>query len=237
VVPQISPFVALNRLSRMPATGAAARPPIAVDRDTFFEWVQLHVRELTIAAAVVAVAVGGMVLYRSASATQAAQAEQALVEPQQSIAAGNLPLAQSDLRRVIVRYGGTAAAAQAAILLAETLYSQQKYADGLAALGSAPVTGSAKPFASAVERLIADGYVQQGKSKTAAMHFAAAADKSAYPTERARLRASAAQAYAAAGDTATAISIWRQLAADPKSGEVPEAQLRLGELTAKRATP
>jgi predicted negative regulator of RcsB-dependent stress response len=230
-------FAALNRPSRMPATGAAARPPIAVDEDSFFEWIQLHARELTVAAVVVLAAIGGAMLYRSASATQAAQAEQALVGPEQSITAGNLPLAQADLKRVIARYGGTAAAAQAAMLLAETYYTQQKFSDGLAALAGAPTTGAAKPFASAVEQLIGVGYLQQGKARTAALHFTAAADKTVYPIERARLRANAAQAYAASGDTVTAIGIWQQLAGDPKSGEVPEAQLRLGELTARRAKP
>ncbi len=221
----------------MPATGAAARPPALLDEDTFFEWMQLHVRELLIALAVVAVLVGGVLFYRSAAATQAAQAEQALLGPEQEIAAGNLPLAQADLRRVLARFGGTAAAAQASMLLAQTYYDQQKYADGLSVLEKASASGAAKPFAPAIETLIADGYLQQGKPHDAAVHFAAAAARTPYPTERARLRASAARAYAAGGDTAAAVAIWRQLVADPKSGEVPEAQLQLGELTARAAKP
>jgi predicted negative regulator of RcsB-dependent stress response len=219
----------------MPATGAAARPPVLVDEDTIYEWAQLHVRELIIAVCVIAIAVGGVILYRSASATQAAQAEQALVGPEQSIAAGNLPLAQSDLRRVMSRYGGTAAAAQAAILLAETYYTQQKYADGVAALAHAPTTGAAQPFAASIERLTGDGLMQQGKAKEAAAHFLAAAAKTPYPTEQARLRANAARAYAAGHDTAAAVGLWRELANTPKSGEVPEAQLMIGELTTKPA--
>jgi predicted negative regulator of RcsB-dependent stress response len=198
---------------------------------------QLHVRELAIGALIVAAAVGAFLLYRSASATQATQAEEALVQPEQTIQAGNLPLAQSDLKRVIARYSGTAAATQAAMMLAETYYTQQKYVDGVQTLEKASTSGAAKPFAASVERLIGDGYLQQGKAKEAASHFAAAADKSPYPTEQARLRASAARADAAAGDTAAALTIWRQLADQPKTGEAPEAQLLIGELTAKRAKP
>jgi outer membrane protein assembly factor BamD (BamD/ComL family) len=221
----------------MPATGAAARPPLVVDEDSIFDWMQLHVRELLIALLVVVIAVGGVILYRSAAAKQAAQAEQALVEPEQSMQAGNVPLAQSDLKRVMTRYKGTAAAAQAALLLAQTYYTQAKYSDGVSTLQQTPTTGAAAPFAAAVERLLGDGYLQQGKFKEAATHFAAAAGKTPYPTEQARLRASAARAYAAGGDTANAIALWRQLADQPKSGEVPEAQLMLGELTVKRAKP
>lgn len=202
-----------------------------------FDWMQLHVRELLIALAILVIGVGGVILYRNALAAQAAQAEQALVAPEQSIQAGNLPLAQSDLRRVITRYGNTAAAAQAAMLLADSYYTQGKYADGVATLTQASTRGAAKPFASAMERLIGDGYLQEGRPKEAAAHFAAAASKTPYPTEQARLRADAARAYAAGGDTASAVAIWRQLADETKTGEAPEAKLMLGELTIKAAKP
>ena len=221
----------------MPATGAAARPPVLVDEDSWFEWVQVHTRELLIAAMVLVVAAAVVILYRSASATQAAQAEQALVGPEQAIQAGNIPLAQSDLRKLITRYSGTAAAAEAGMMLAATYYQQQKYADGVASLEHVVTTGAAEPFASAIERLRADGYVQQGKYREAATHFVAAAGKTRYPTEQARLRAAAARAYAAAGDTMAALAIWRQLATDTKSGEASEAQLLIGELTARPVKP
>jgi predicted negative regulator of RcsB-dependent stress response len=219
----------------MPATGAAARPPAAPIDETFFEWVQLHSRELLIGLAVVIVLLAGAVLYHSASVTQALQAEQALVGPEQSIAAGNLPLAQSDLKKVITRYAGTAAAAQAALLLAETDYDQQKYADGIAVLQRASASRGSKPFLSALEALMADGYAQQANFAQAASHFSTAANASPYPTEQARLRASAARAYTKAGDTKTATAIWTRLAADPKGAEAQEARLRLGELTARPA--
>ena len=117
-------------ISHMPATGAAARAPLLVDDDSVFEWMQLHVREITIAVLVVVIVVGGVFLYRSAAATQAAQAEQALVGPEESLEAGNVPLARSDLRTVMKRYANTAAAAQAAILLADSYYTQHKFAEG-----------------------------------------------------------------------------------------------------------
>ena len=221
----------------MPATGAAARPPLLVDQESVFDWMQVHVREVLIAVAVIVLAVGGVILYRSASATQAAQAEQALTGPEQALQAGNLPLAQSDLKKVITRYANTAAAAQAAMLLADSYYQQQKYAEGVAALQQASTNGAARSFAPAIERLIAEGYVQQGKPKDAAAHFVAAAAKSPYPTEQARLRADAARAYASAGDTASAVATWRQLLDQTKTGEAAEAQLMLGELTVKAAKP
>src|SRR5215469_15330033 len=55
----------------MPATGAAARPPLLVDEESIFDWMQLHYRELLIALLIIIIAGGGVFLYRSASATQA----------------------------------------------------------------------------------------------------------------------------------------------------------------------
>jgi len=133
---------------------------------------------------------------------------------------------------VIARYGGTAAAAHASLLLSETYFDEKRYPEGLAVLGQAKTSGAAKPFASSVEALTADGYSLQGKYGDAAAHFAAAADRSPYPVEQARLRASAARAYAQAGNKSAAVAIWTALAADPKSGQSQEAALRLGELTA-----
>jgi predicted negative regulator of RcsB-dependent stress response len=221
----------------MTRTGAAARPPVMDDRaEDLGDWLRIHTREVGIAAVVVAGLAGGVMLYQSSLAKRAAAADAALAAPEQSIASGNLPLAQADLRRVVTRYPGTAAAAEASILLAETYYDQQKYAEGLAVLQKAPTTGPAKPFASSIASLTAAGLAQQGRSRDAAANYLRAAQLTPYASERDAYKASAARAYANAGDTASAIRIWTELAADPKLPVSGEARLRLGELTAKAAT-
>lgn len=199
------------------------------------EWAQLHTREIILGVGAVVVLGAGVMFYRSAVATQSLQADQALVSPEQSMAAGNIPLAQSDLKKVMTRFKGTPAAAQAALLLAQTYYDQHKVSDGLAVLhGVIGATGS-KAFEPALESMVADGYVQDGKFADAAAHFAAAADRSPYPSEQSRLKASAARSYMSAGNAAAAVKIWTELAADPKNAQSQEAKLRLGELTAKAA--
>ncbi len=219
----------------MTRTGAAARP-VAIDRsEDFGDWLRMRARRVAIGAVIAAGLVGAGLLYRSASSKRSAQADAALAAPEQSIAAGNIPLAQADLRRVLTRYKGTAASAQAAILLAETYYDQQKYAEGLAALRSAPTSGAAKPFAPSIEALTAAGLAQLGKYQDAAAGYVRAAATTPYATEREMFKASAARAYTAAGDTSTAIRMWTELAADPKAPVSGEARLRLGELTAKPA--
>ncbi len=201
--------------------------------DAFLIWVRANSRTAAGAFIIVAGLAGAGLLYRSASTTRAAQAEAALLGPRQSIVAGNIPLAQTDLKRIITRFKGTAAATQAAMLLATTYYDQHKYAEGIALLEQAQTTGPGKPFASATIALIADGYAQEGKYREAAAGYERAAGATSYRIERDRLRAAAARAYVAAPDTTAAIRIWTELASDPKSPEAGEAHLRLGELTAK----
>lgn len=215
---------------------ARPRPAPAVEKDPLDAvslWVQEHTRTVTAMLVVVAVLVGGALLYRRALTTRAAQAEAALLGPRQSIAANNIPLAQTDLKRILTRYPGTAAATQAAMLLATTYYSQQKVPEGLAVLQHAVTTGPGKPFASAVGALVAAGYDQEGKYRDAALAYERAAGLSPYALERDRLHAAAARSYGDGADTTAAVRLWTQLAADPKSPEAAEARLRLGELTAK----
>jgi predicted negative regulator of RcsB-dependent stress response len=218
----------------MPTTRARPAPSFSEDpTDAFLIWVRTNGRTATAAVIIVAGVAGAAFLYRSASTTRAAQAEAALLGPRQSILAGNIPLAQTDLKRVLTRFKGTAAATEAAMLLATTYYDQHKYTDGVAVLEQAQTTGPGKPFASATIALIADGYAQEGKYREAAANYERAASATSYRTERDRLRAAAARAYVAAPDTTAAIRIWTELSSDPKSPEAGEAHLRLGELTAK----
>jgi predicted negative regulator of RcsB-dependent stress response len=201
--------------------------------DAFFAWTQANGRTIAAAVMVAAAVVGAGFLYQSATAKREGQAEAALVGPRQSIAVGNVPLAVTDLKRVISRYKGTGAATQAAMLLATTNYDQKKYADGLSVLQQAQTTGAGKPFAASVASLEGDGYSQEGKYRDAASAYQRAATATPYPTERDRLRATAARAFVAASDTTAAVAIWTQLAGDSKSPEYAEARLRLGELTTK----
>jgi predicted negative regulator of RcsB-dependent stress response len=222
--------------TRAPAPRSLAKSLHAKDpTDTIVDWARTHGRIVASGLIVAAGIVGGVFLYRAATAKRVEQADAALVGPQQSIAAGNLALAQTDLKRILTRYAGTPAATQAAMLLAATYYDQKKYADGLAVLERAPTSGVGKPFATSVLWLIGDGYAQEGKYREAATTYERAASGTPFAGERDRLRAAAARAYVAAADTTAAVRIWTELAGEPQSVEGPEAHLRLGELTAKPA--
>ena len=216
----------------MTRTGAAARPPLEARSATLIDWTYSHVKELGIATAVLAAALAGIWLYRSNQAQKEAGAERAMMEAARSYYTGNLPLAQSDLQKVVNNFDGTAGAVQSAMLLAQVLYDQGKHAEGIAQLEKVVDDGSAESFRTSIRSLIAAGYEGQGKNREAAQQYEQAAGATAFAAEKHLMRANAARAYQAAGDTTTAVKIWTELADDPLNPVAGEARVRLGELSA-----
>lgn len=211
---------------------APARPTLEDHTESIFGWVQDHSRQLLIGAVAIAALAGGFALYDRNKAAEAQSAEAALGKAEQSVFSGNLPLAQSDLKKVVDRYDGTPAADRARLLMAQVLYGQGKYADGIKQLEG--LTGS-KTMGASAEGLIATGYESQGKFKEAAEHYAKAADAATFATDKANFKASEARAYTSAGDSAAARKLWTELADDPTGPVAGEARVRLGELTVVRA--
>lgn len=216
----------------MTKTGAAARPELEDRTESAMDWVRTNGKALAAAAILVAVLVAGVFLYRQWRASRAEAAERVLSTGRQSYAQGNLPLAQTDLRRVITGFGGTSAASQATMLLAQVYYEQGKPDSGLAVLNEGRPAG---PDEAAFEALKGAGLEQKGEFAQAAQRYRAAAQASSGTSARQRYLADAARALAAGGDKAEAAAIWSQLAEDESSAFAAEARVRYGELSAKPA--
>ena len=209
----------------------------AADRaQTFIDWTKINARALSVGAAILVVVAAGYWFYVRSKEIQSANAEKALLQAKQSMSAGNLALAQSDLQKVFSRWESTPAGVEAAMLLAQIDFDSGKYQDGLTKLQKVAGSGAAAPSQSTIESLEGDGYAQMGKLADAAKAYQRAADATNYEIEKAFQRAKAARAFQAAGDAASARAIWSQLATDPKSQTMAaEARIRLGELDAQAA--
>jgi predicted negative regulator of RcsB-dependent stress response len=200
------------------------------------DWFELHSKQVTGAVIAIAIVVGGVWFYTRSQHLKAQRAEKALYAAEQSVAVGNMPLAESDLRKMITRYDGTSAASQARLLLAQLQYEQGKYQDGITLLKQAvPKLESDKEFASSGHLLLATGYEQLRKFAEAAAEYQAAAKLARFDEDRQRYEALAAQAYLLAGRKEDAKRIWTALAADSKGTVAGEARVRLGELMAAPA--
>ena len=197
------------------------------------DWFQINSRLLTIGAVVVVVAAAGYWFWTRSAQLKAANAGKMLGTAKQSLASGNAALAQSDLQKIVSRYGGTQPGVEAAMLLATTDYDQKKYADGIKALEDVVDNRAASTMQSMIYGLIGDGYAQEKKLADAAKNYEKAAGATDYPAEKAYNEAKAARTFAQGGDSTNARRLWSSLLDSKVGGVAAEAKVRLAELTVK----
>lgn len=199
--------------------------------ENFGDWLRLHSRQVAIGVGIVAALVVGGAIWRSSSSGKANRAEAAFYDAQTPLGQGNVAAAQQQLRQVAQRYSGTVGGTQAQLLLAQTLYDQGKYQDGLDVLKQAD--GAPKAMANSVRLLTAVGYEGLNKFEDAARLYEEAAKTATSEAERAQLNGDAARSFQAGGKTQDALRIWTDLAKLEGQGIADEARVRVGELTAK----
>jgi len=202
------------------------------------DWFQLHSKKVAWGAAAVGLlAVGGW-FYKQSQDLKAQRAEKAYFDAQRAVMSGNLPLAESDLKKVVTRYDGTNAAIQSRLLLAQVLYNQGKYQQGVDELKrvESEISGS-REFGSSVHLVLAGGLEQLRKYKEAGEQYQKAAAAARFDPDRQRYESLAAKAFLTAGDTAKAKELWTKLGADSKGTVAGEARVRLGELDAAAVQP
>jgi predicted negative regulator of RcsB-dependent stress response len=209
-----------------------ARKRSGADEETMTEWFMLHQRDVAWAVVALAIIVGGFWYYERSQSIKAQRAEAAYFQARQSAAAGNLPLAVSDLQKVVSRYEGTNAGTQAALTLAQTLYDQKKFKEGLDVLKTAEAKAP-DHFKPSIHLLEAAGYEELKNLVAAAEQYKLAAQVTRFPVDKAEYQAAAARDYMAAGKTEEAKAIWKELVKDETAPTAAEARVRLGELEAK----
>src|SRR6476661_6935567 len=138
------------------------------------DWVLVHKRELLWALLALAVIVGGFWFYERSQSLKEQRAESAYFQARQSAAAGNLPLAVSDLKKVVARYEGTRAGTQAALSLAQSLYDQKKFKEGIDALKQVEAKAP-DDFRASIHVLEAAGFEELKDFTAAAEQFKLAA--------------------------------------------------------------
>ena len=192
----------------------------------------VHKNAVTWGVLAVAAIVGGIWFYGRSQTIKAQRAEGAYFQARQAAASGNLALAVSDLRKVVVRYEGTRAGTQAALSLGQALYSEKKFKEGIETLKKAEAKAP-DDFKASIYVLEAAGYEELKDFVAAAEQYKRAAPATEFPVDKAKFEAAAARNYMTAGKTEEARAIWTELAKDETRPEAAEARVRLGELTAK----
>jgi predicted negative regulator of RcsB-dependent stress response len=206
--------------------------------ESFLDWFRINSRIVTIATVVVAAAAFGFWFYNRSAVLKAENADRKLLAAKQSLGSGNLPLAQSDLKKVADQYPSTSAGAEAGMLLAQVKLEQGDYQGAVATLKDLTAKNSSGPYATPLRALLGDAYSQLGKYAEAADEYSRAALATLAPNERALLLAKIGRAQTAAGNLARAREAWESLANQTDNAALAaEARVRLGELLATSAKP
>lgn len=194
-------------------------------------WANQNQRMLIGVLAVLVLAAGGVWFAISAKQRREAFAVRALQSARAAMEAGNLPLAASDLSRLVQSYGGTPAADEATILLAQVRLSQGDAETAVAELQAALSGRLGEQFRAAAHGLLGGAYEQQGRMDEAGNAYLRAADLAWYDFLAAQYLTDAGRAFTAGGDTAQAASAYERLLAEhAKSPAATEARIRLAEL-------
>ncbi|MEX1999855.1 MAG: hypothetical protein WD934_09215 [Gemmatimonadales bacterium] len=198
--------------------------------DRLVRWVQDNRRLVSMIGTATVVLAGGIWFTMSARERRELFAERGLIQARATAQAGNLPLATSDLQRLISRYGGTRSGQEAALTLAEYRLSQGQ--DDLAAAEMQSLVREARSqFRDQAYATLGIALEQSGQPGQAGQAYMDGAAATRFDVVAVQLLVAAGRAYAAAGDTAAAAGAYERILSDHgESGAVVEARLRLAEL-------
>ena len=204
--------------------------------ESFLDWFRINSRIVTIAAVVVAAAAFGVWFYNRSAVLKAENADRKLLAAKQSLGSGNLPLAQSDLKKVADQYPSTSAGVEAGMLLAQVKLEGADYQGAVTTLKELVAKHESGPYATPLRSLLGDAYSQLGKYAEAADEYNRAALATQAPNERALLLSKIGRVQTAAGNLAKAREAWESLANQNDNAVLAaEARVRLGELLATGA--
>jgi tetratricopeptide (TPR) repeat protein len=187
-----------------------------------------------IGAVVVAVALLGAAVWLVWTSNRRKEefAARSLNQARLTAEAGNLPLASSELQRLIETYSGTDAATEAAITL-----NQVRMVNGqseLAAVGLRDFLAKDPPrkYLAPAYGLLGTALENSKRPAEAAQAFSNASKSADLDYLKARYLIDAGRAYRSAGKTAEAEAVYRTvIEKHPKSTSLTEAKVRLAELT------
>lgn len=222
-------------MSKKKRAGAAPEPaPEAPDRgQQTIEWIAKYRRQVTGTLAAVIVITAGVWMTVQYQRNKAAQADRSLNEARVAAQSGNLPLAASDLSRLIASHGGTAAADEAIILLAQVRLIQDQPSLAVQELRGALSEGLKSQFRAPAYGLLGTAEEQLGNMVAAGEAYETAAEESWYTFLEAQYLSDAGRVYWAAGDTTRALGAYERVLSEfEDSPSSTEARVRLGELRA-----
>jgi len=207
------------------------RRPSALQEMDLQAVLKKHGRTLGIGAAVVVIAAAATWLYISSERRKESFATRELDQARSEAEAGNLPLASSDLARLIERFRGTRAAGQAVIVLNQIRLIQGQRDVAVNDLRQFVRSGVPDYVAASAYGLLGGGLEDQGKLREAGEAYRQAAGKAELDFLKAGYLLDAGRVLAAAGDSAGAKAAYGEVLSKYSSlDQAAEARVRMSEL-------
>jgi predicted negative regulator of RcsB-dependent stress response len=199
--------------------------------DDLGEWVRENGRTALITAGLVAAAAVGTWLYIASEKRKEEFASQALMQARGEAESGNLPLAATDLTRLIERFGGTKSADQAVILLNQTRLIQGQRDIAINALRQFVSARHGEEVKASAYALMGGALEDAGKSRDAAEAFHQASQNARLDFLKAQYLIDAGRAFTAAKDTVAARTAYGEvLNKYGRLDQAAEARVRMAEI-------
>src|SRR2546425_2388297 len=212
-----------------------AAVPLAAQGTAFSDravaWVRAH-RQLASWAGTIVVIAAALFLWTLSTKRRAEEiASRNLAGARFAFDNQNLPLAASELAKVIAEYSGTNAAQEGRLLLANVRLLQGQPQQAVAVLKDyAP--GAGRAFHAQAYSLLGSAFENMGRTREAADAYEQGSAAARLDFLKAQLLADAGRAWTSAADTAKAIAAYRRVVDEfPKEAAGTEAKVRLAELT------
>ena len=219
------------------------RPAPRVDNDDvvlaraleFSQWARRHARIIIIVAVLAAVALGGLIYYRSYQANRAERAAAEFMQLERSIVASGDPgVAATDLQRFIERFDGTTYANEARVLLGRLRLQAGQAQEAIPVLQQAADRIGRSPVAAQAGLLLGAAYEQTDNPQAAIDTYLRVGRDARFDFERRQALAAAATLRQQANDYAGAADLYRQLVDMTEEGSFDRTvyEMRLAEAEA-----
>ena len=115
--------------------------------ESFLDWFRINSRIVTIGGGRGGCRGVRLLVLQSFGRSQGENADRQLLAAKQSLGSGNLPLAQSDLKKIADQYPSTSAGAEAGMLLAQVKLEQGDYQGAVTTLKELSAKNESGPYA------------------------------------------------------------------------------------------
>lgn len=197
----------------------------------FVDWINKNRRTAIVVVATLILGVAAIMYWNAARERRESFANSLLETARNAAAAGNTALAANDLASLSTTHRGTAAAEEAAILLAQIRLADGQPQTAQAEMQRYIAQGPSAQFRAPAYGLLGNAFEQAQSLDSAAVAYRNAAQAAWYDFLEAQYLIDAARVLIQAGDTIEAAALYDRIITDlSETDMVMEARLRLGEI-------